>query len=208
MKLYIIRHGQTDWNVEGKIQGRQDIPLNDMGRRQARALADGMKSRPVASVYSSPQKRAMETAEAIAGPLGLTVKAVPQLMEIGYGDWEGRSAEDILTTDRELYESWWQHPATVAPLGGETLNQVDERCRQAWDMIRSGMKGDTAVVAHGGTLAHFIVHLLEGQPEAKEIVVSNASITTMDYDPESGACRLVDRIFKQTPGYIKMEIVL
>ena len=110
MKLYIIRHGQTDWNVEGKIQGRQDIPLNDMGRRQARALADGMKSRPVASVYSSPQKRAMETAEAIAGPLGLTVKAVPQLMEIGYGDWEGRSAEDILTTDRELYESWWQHP--------------------------------------------------------------------------------------------------
>ena len=70
MKLYIIRHGQTDWNVEGKIQGRQDIPLNDMGRRQARALADGMKSRPVAAVYSSPQKRAMETAEAIAGPLG------------------------------------------------------------------------------------------------------------------------------------------
>lgn len=192
MKLYIIRHGQTDWNVEGKIQGRQDIPLNDMGRRQARALADGMKSRPVASVYSSPQKRAMETAEAIAGPLGLTVKAVPQLMEIGYGDWEGRSAEDILTTDRELYESWWQHPATVAPPGGETLNQVDERCRQAWDMIRSGMKGDTAVVAHGGTLAHFIVHLLEGQSEAKEIVVSNASITTMDYDPKSGACRLVD----------------
>ena len=135
MKLYIIRHGQTDWNVEGKIQGRQDIPLNDMGRRQARALADGMKSRPVASVYSSPQKRAMETAEAIAGPLGLTVKAVPQLMEIGYGDWEGRSAEDILTTDRELYESWWQHPATVAPPGGETLNQVDERCRQAWPWL-------------------------------------------------------------------------
>ena len=190
MKLYIIRHGQTDWNVEGKIQGRQDIPLNDMGRRQARALADGMKSRPVASVYSSPQKRAMETAEAIAGPLGLTVKAVPQLMEIGYGDWEGRSAEDILTTDRELYESWWQHPATVAPPGGETLNQVDERCRQAWDMIRSGMKGDTIFI--NNSKSHFIVHLLEGQPEAKEIVVSNASITTMDYDPESGACRLVD----------------
>ena len=104
MKLYIIRHGQTDWNVEGKIQGRQDIPLNDMGRRQARALADGMKSRPVASVYSSPQKRAMETAEAIAGPLGLTVKAVPQLMEIGYGDWEGRSAEDLSLI--HIYAGW------------------------------------------------------------------------------------------------------
>ena len=192
MKLYIIRHGQTDWNVEGKIQGSQDIPLNETGRRQALALAKGMKSRPVTAVYSSPQKRAMETAKAIAAPLGLTVRAVPQLMEIGYGDWEGRSAEDILTTDRDLYESWWQHPATVAPPGGETLNQVDGRCRQAWDMIRAGMDGDTAVVAHGGTLAHFIVHLLEGQPEAKEIVVSNASITTMDYDPVSGTCCLVD----------------
>ena len=80
----------------------------------------------------------------------------------------------------------------MAPPGGEPLNQGDGRCRQAWDMIRAGMDGDTAVVAHGGTLAHFIVHLLEGQPEAKEIVVSNASITTMDYDPASGACRLVD----------------
>lgn len=192
MRLYIIRHGQTDWNVEGKIQGRQDIPLNESGRRQARALAEGMKSRPVIAVYSSPQLRAMETAEAIASLWNLEVQPVPQLMEIGYGQWEGRTAEDILTTDRELYESWWQHPATVAPPGGETLNQVDERCRQAWDLIRSGMTGDTAVVAHGGTLAHFIVHLLKGQPEAKEIVVSNTSITTMEYDPGTGICHLID----------------
>ena len=192
MKLYIIRHGQTDWNVEGKIQGRQDIPLNAAGRSQAEMLAKGMEKRPVTAIYSSPQIRAMETAETLARAQGMAVIPVPELAEIGYGDWEGRTASDILAKERKLYEEWWQHPATVAPPGGETLNQVDERCRQAWDMIRSGMKGDTAVVAHGGTLAHFIVHLLEGQPEAKEIVVSNASITTMDYDPESGACRLVD----------------
>ena len=192
MKLYIIRHGQTDWNVQGRIQGRQDIPLNAAGRSQAQMLAKGMEKRPVTPIYSSPQLRAMETAMALAGNQGVEVIPLPELVEIGYGDWEGRTASDILTKERKLYEEWWQHPATVAPPGGETLNQVDERCRQAWDMIRSGMKGDTAVVAHGGTLAHFIVHLLEGQPEAKEIVVSNASITTMDYDPESGACRLVD----------------
>ena len=190
MKLYIIRHGQTDWNVQGRIQGRQDIPLNAAGRSQAQMLAKGMEKRPVTAIYSSPQIRAMETAEAIAGPLGLTVKAVPQLMEIGYGDWEGRSAEDILTTDRELYESWWQHPATVAPLGGETLNQVDARCKKAWERIKGEMKGDTAVVAHGGTLAHFIVHLLEGRPDAAEIVVGNASITTIEYDPVTGQCSL------------------
>lgn len=191
MKLYIIRHGQTDWNVQGRIQGRQDIPLNATGRRQAEDLARGMEKRPVTAVYSSPQLRAMETARAIAGAQGVEVIMVPQLVEIGYGAWEGRTSEDILTTDWELYEAWWQHPATVAPPGGETLSQVDERCRTAWDRIRGEITGDTAVVAHGGTLAHFIVHLLEGQPEAEEIVVGNASITTMEYEPETGVCRLL-----------------
>lgn len=192
MKIYIIRHGQTDWNVAGKIQGRQDIPLNAAGRMQAQALAEGMRTRPVTAIYSSPQLRAMETAEAIAALQGMAVRSLPQLVEIGYGQWEGRTAEDILTTDRELYESWWQHPATVAPPGGETLNQVDERCRQAWSAIRGSMEGDTAVVSHGGTLAHFIVHLLEGQPEAQEIVVGNSSITTIDYDPADGRCSLLN----------------
>lgn len=192
MKLYIIRHGQTDWNLEGKIQGRRDIPLNAMGRIQAAALADGMKNRPVTAVYSSPQLRAMETAAFIGRVQGIPVTEIPELVEIGYGEWEGRTSQDILTTDREQYEAWWRHPATVAMPGGETVNQVDERCRQAWRRIRSEIKGDAAVVAHGGTLAHFMVHLLEGQPETREIVVSNASITTMEYDPAAGICRLLE----------------
>ena len=180
MKLYIIRHGQTDWNVQGRIQGRQDIPLNAAGRSQAQMLAKGMEKRPVTAIYSSPQLRAMETAMALAGNQGVEVIPLPELVEIGYGDWEGRTASDILTKERKLYEEWWQHPATVAPPGGETLNQVDARCKKAWERIKGEIKGDTAVVAHGGTLAHFIVHLLEGQPDAAEIVVGNASITTIE----------------------------
>lgn len=193
MKLYIIRHGQTDWNVLGRIQGRQDIPLNAAGRSQAQMLAKGMEKRPVTAIYSSPQLRAMETAMALARNQGAQVIPVPELVEIGYGDWEGRTASDILEKERTLYEEWWQHPATVAPPGGETLNQVDARCRKAWERIKREMKGDTAVVAHGGTLAHFIVHLLEGQPDAAEIVVGNASITTIEYDPVTGQCSL-DRL--------------
>ena len=190
MKLYIIRHGQTDWNVEGKIQGRQDIPLNAAGRSQAEMLAKGMEKRPVTAIYSSPQIRAMETAETLARAQGMAVIPVPELAEIGYGDWEGRTASDILAKERKLYEEWWQHPATVAPPGGETLNQVDVRCKKAWERIKGEMKGDPAVVAHGGTLAHFIVHLLEGQPDAAEILVGNASITTIEYDPVTGQCSL------------------
>ena len=192
MKLYIIRHGQTDWNVLGKIQGRQDIPLNETGRRQAACLAKGMEHRPVTMIFSSPQKRALETAQAIADSHAVQVTQLSWLVEIGYGTWEGRTGEDIMTTDRELYNAWWEHPATVAPPGGETLNQVDGRCAAAWDYIKAHMTGDAAVVAHGGTLAHFIVHLLKGQPDAEEIVVGNASITTVEYDPETGVCRLLE----------------
>lgn len=136
MKLYIIRHGQTDWNVQGRIQGRQDIPLNAAGRSQAQMLAKGMEKRPVTAIYSSPQLRAMETAKALAGNQGVEVIPLPELVEIGYGDWEGRTASDILTKERKLYEEWWQHPATVAPPGGETLNQVDARCKKAWERIK------------------------------------------------------------------------
>ena len=89
MKLYIIRHGQTDWNVQGRIQGRQDIPLNAAGRSQAQMLAKGMEKRPVTAIYSSPQLRAMETAKALAGNQGVEVIPLPELVEIGYGDWEG-----------------------------------------------------------------------------------------------------------------------
>ena len=190
MKLYIIRHGQTDWNVEGKIQGRQDIPLNAAGRSQAEMLAKGMEKRPVTAIYSSPQIRAMETAETLARAQGMAVIPVPELAEIGYGDWEGRTASDILAKERKLYEEWWQHPATVAPPGGETLNQVDVRCKKPWERTPGELTGDTAVVAHGGPLAHLIVHLLEGQPDAAEILVGNASITTIEYDPVTGQCSL------------------
>lgn len=141
MKLYIIRHGQTDWNVQGRIQGRQDIPLNAAGRSQAQMLAKGMEKRPVTAIYSSPQLRAMETAKALAGNQGVEVIPLPELVEIGYGDWEGRTASDILTKERKLYEEWWQHPATVAPPGGETLNQVDARCKKAWERIKGEIKG-------------------------------------------------------------------
>ena len=78
-----------------------------------------------------------------------------------------------------------------------TSNQVDARCKKAWERIKGEIKGDTAVVAHGGTLAHFIVHLLEGQPDAAEIVVGNASITTIEYDPVTGQCSLEGDVYKR-----------
>ena len=99
MKLYLIRHGQTDWNVAGKIQGCHDIPLNATGKRQAEYLAEGMSRRPVTHIFSSPQKRALETAQAIAGRQGVGVTALSGLREVEFGGWEGLTWKEIEAKD-------------------------------------------------------------------------------------------------------------
>ena len=173
MKLYIIRHGQTDWNIAKKIQGRQDIPLNERGRYQAVCLKKAMENRPVTAVFSSPQIRAMETAKAVAS-------------------WEGKTEEELLQEDRALYEAWWSHPAETAPPGGESIIQVNERCQKAWKEIKPQLTGDAAIVAHGGLLAHFMEQLLGSESVAASTVAHNASITTIEYEPETERFTLVE----------------
>ena len=192
MKLYIIRHGQTDWNIAKKIQGRQDIPLNKRGHFQAQCLGKAMETRPITAVFSSPQIRAMETAIAVASPAGVPVIPVRDLMEINYGVWEGKTEEELLRDDRALYEAWWSHPAETAPPEGESINQVNERCRQAWKEIKPQLTGDAAIVAHGGLLAHFMEQLLGSESIAASTVAHNASITTIEYEPETERFVLVE----------------
>lgn len=192
MKLYIIRHGQTDWNIAKKIQGRQDIPLNERGHFQAQCLGKAMENRPITAVFSSPQIRAMETAIAVASPAGVPVIPVRDLMEINYGVWEGKTEEELLRDDRALYEACWSHPAETAPPEGESINQVNERCRQAWKEIKPQLTGDAAIVAHGGLLAHFMEQLLGSESIAASTVAHNASITTIEYEPETERFVLVE----------------
>ncbi len=185
MKLYIIRHGQTDWNIAKKIQGRQDIPLNERGRHQSDCLKKAMESRPVTAVFSSPQIRAVETAKAVSSFSDVPVIPIENLMEINYGAWEGKTEEELLKEDRELYEAWWSHPAETAPPGGESISQVNERCRQAWKEIKTQLAGDAAIVAHGGLLAHFMEQLLGSESIAASTVAHNASITTIEYETKT-----------------------
>ena len=192
MKLYIIRNGQKDWNIEKKIQGRQDIPLNERGRYQAGCLKKAMENRPVTDVFTSPQIRAMETAKAVASSSGSVVIPVKDLMEINYGSWEGKTEEELLQEDRALYEAWWSHPAETAPPGGESISQVNERCQKAWKEIKPQLTGDAAIVAHGGLLAHFMEQLLGSESVAASTVAHNASITTIEYEPETERFTLVE----------------
>ena len=117
-KIYLIRHGQTDWNRAGKIQGMRDIPLNEAGREQARRLAEGMAGRPVARVFSSSLQRARETAQILADSQGIPLYLVKGLEEISYGDWEGMSMEEIRQRFPNEFAAWWEDPVEGAPPKG------------------------------------------------------------------------------------------
>ena len=191
MKIYLIRHGQTDWNVAGKIQGKTDIPLNETGRRQAACLAKGMEHRPVAQIFSSDLIRARETARAIGESQHVEVETLSGLEEIGFGKWEGMTLEQIQVIFPAEYEKWCENPVTVAPPGGESLSQIKERCRKVMEEILKMAKGDFAIVSHGAMLAYVVEYLMRNDPNDQEIIVGNASITTIQYEPENETAVLI-----------------
>lgn len=192
MKLYLIRHGQTDWNIQGKIQGRQDISLNETGRQQARLLSGGMDQRPVTQIFSSRQKRAVETAAMIGARQKVDVDVIEGLEEVDFGSWEGLTMDQIREQFPAEYERWTLNPVEVAPPGGETLTDVYQRCKRVAEGIIAQAKGDLAIVSHGATLAHLMSWLLRDHPEAEEIIVENASITTIHYSPLTGDFTLLE----------------
>ncbi len=187
MRLYLIRHGQTDWNVAGRIQGSTDIPLNDTGRQQAACLAKGMDNRPVTQVFCSTLSRAYETAAAIGESQDVPVCRLSELEEVNYGKWEGLTMEEIQKRYPKELEQWYLSPVEVAPPGGETQTQVYERCKRAVARILDQAKGDVAVVSHGATVVFLLEYMLEGtgRSEEDDIIVGNASISTVEYDRES-----------------------
>ena len=134
-RLVLIRHGETDWNVEGRYQGQANPPLNARGRAQARRLAEELRGVGLDVLYSSPLRRALQTAQVIAETLGLPLHIEPRLMEINQGDWEGCLRSEIAARYPDLFRRWETEPWEVTPPGGESLAQVQARVYAALDEI-------------------------------------------------------------------------
>ena len=118
--FYFVRHGATAWNVEGRVCGSTDVPLSDLGRRQAQLLAKRLNSISVEAIYSSPLQRALETARLICEAMGREPVLDVRLTELNYGTWEGMTFEEIERATPALYRAWDENPADLAPPGGET----------------------------------------------------------------------------------------
>jgi probable phosphoglycerate mutase len=159
--LYLARHGETEWNRIGRWQGATDIPLSDIGREQARWLADRLRDRRITRVHASHLSRALETAQIVAACLGAPAPAAdPRLRERGYGAFEGLTREECAERFPGVWEQYLADRRAVPP-GAEPQAEVTERITAAMTEIASqaGLQsesGATLVVSHGGAIRSFI----------------------------------------------------
>jgi glucosyl-3-phosphoglycerate phosphatase len=187
-RLVLVRHGVTDWNREGRFQGHLDPGLADAGRHEAELVAtriaadDGLRP---ARLVSSSLGRAVETAAAIARMTGVAVEPDPRLMEIGQGEWEGRTHAELEVTDPDRYRAWRDASGVRQPPGGEAIEAATDRVRS----FLADLDGPWPVclVSHGGTL-RIMAHLLFELDDARSLDVDNASIGVATH--AGGAWRL------------------
>ena len=174
MKLYVVRHGETDWNVAQRWQGHADIPLNEAGRAQARETAEAMKAFPFQAVVSSPLSRARETAEAIAALAGLPVSEEPMLIECDVGDMSGRTIPE------------WKADFPGEPLPGmEPWPVLRERGVAALTACAEAHPGkDIVVVTHGGLVRAAAERLMRKEEWPEEMHLTNASICLFTYEEQ------------------------
>jgi broad specificity phosphatase PhoE len=186
----LIRHGQTDWNLIRRMQGHIDIPMNRIGRSQAKLLAQKLADCPLEAIYTSDLARAQETAEIIARPLGLT--PIPQLAlrERLLGRFQGLTIEEA----RVQYPDDWQQVREkgAAPPGGESRQEVATRVRDAFnEIVERHTDQQVAIVSHGGVLQlliAWVVGLPLGQP-ARISLSGNTGISIIE-KAEDGKHRL------------------
>lgn len=175
--VYYIRHGETDWNVAGRLQGHRDIPLNDKGRGQARhcgavlhdLFGKGGIDPAVLDYVSSPLSRAAETMELVREGLGLPrgdFRRDDQLMELSFGDWEGSTIALLHQNDPVRIAQREHDKFHFVPPNGESYRMVAERMRRWHD----GLAGDTVVTAHGGTCRGLMVALDVAKPAVAPLI--------------------------------------
>ena len=152
-RIIAIRHGETTWNVDTRIQGRLDIPLNATGRLQASRMALALKDEPITTVYASDLARAWETAQYLGRAHGLEITPETGLRERGFGDFEGKTFAEIEALLPDQSQRWRKRDPEFAPAGGESLTALNERVVEAAERLAARHPGELiALVGHGGVM--------------------------------------------------------
>jgi probable phosphoglycerate mutase len=182
--LLLIRHGETEWNVEGRIQGFSDSPLTDAGHAQAKALAGRLTAERLDALVSSDLGRTRRTTAPIAQATGLAPVFDSALRERNYGAWEGRTYLEVKRDHPGMYARFMKHDPKVAPKNGETAVEFSARVVSALTRIASRGRGKRiAVVAHGGVLGIMYRHAMGLALDApRTYTIENASINRLSFE--------------------------
>jgi broad specificity phosphatase PhoE len=147
-ELILARHGETEWNVEEVFRGRIDIELDEKGVRQAELLAQYLRGVKIDAVYSSPLRRALNTAEVIARYHKLKVKIAPGLIDFDFGKWQGLRHQEVKRRYKKLYAQWLENPHLIRMPDGESLDEVRERALMVVDEVVTKHEGTVVMVSH------------------------------------------------------------
>ncbi|MBI4296176.1 MAG: histidine phosphatase family protein [Chloroflexi bacterium] len=183
MEIILARHGETEWNVKEVFRGRIDVELNDTGRKQAELLAGYLSKTSVEAVYSSPLKRALDTAGAIARKQGLSVIVTPGLIDLDFGEWQGILLEEVSARYPALFQEWTDHPERVKIPGAETLDEVRQRALEVIHSILANHNSRVVLVTHRVVNKVLICALLGlDTSHFWNIKQDTAAISTFAYD--------------------------
>lgn len=193
VRIILIRHGETQWNIEGRYQGQEDTHLSERGLSQGRMVAEGLKDTPIDIAVSSPLERSYMTCKFCADLHGLPVLTDDRLIEINHGDWEGRLADDIEALYPQAFHQWHAAPhlVTMPGAGGESLDDVRRRVRAAFDEYAACYDGKTVLVAAHDAVNKAVICDILGLDMSHfwQIKQDNTCINVMEC--ENGCWRLV-----------------
>ena len=190
--LLIVRHGETEWNAEGRIQGHTDIGLSENGAQQARSLGQRLADRQIDVAYSSDLKRTSETARLALGDRNVILNETPRLREYHKGIFEGMTLTEIQTQFPDEYPKYLEKDLSYAPEGGETTRDVSTRMASIFQEIKAKHLDETVlVVSHGGALRAAMVSLLGMPLEGNwSFVFGNCGLTMVDTFADNAVLRL------------------
>jgi broad specificity phosphatase PhoE len=196
MKLILIRHGETLWNKEGRVQGTSDIELSDIGTNQAGLLASSLKNQHIEAIYSSPLKRALQTAQIINEFHSLHINTYKELMEMDQGIFEGLSFKELMNDKKDFLKKWIADPAGVKMPKGESLTELQDRAWRIVEHIISQGK-NALVVSHNFTIAAILCRLRDiSLSQFRSTCVDTASKTIVRIDNNLPTIELLnDRSF-------------
>ena len=185
MRLIVIRHCETGWNRERRFQGWQDSPLSERGCTQADAVARALADEKLGAVYASPLGRAVQTAEVIARPHGLTVAIEPAFKEMSFGAWEGLDVDDVKLKFPEDFDAWRREPDRARFGGPEHVEDVRVRARAGLERLQAAHEGEAVVLVSHGVVVRLIILDALGLPSSRlwAVHAQPGGITEIEYRP-------------------------